>query len=91
MSDPNAPPPKKTPAERFREIADRIDLNTGNARSGFGGAFLIVPPDGVPAEAVLITDASDVAMFWGLVKAKMDIALAELDQAQRQGGYGQRR
>lgn len=74
MSDPNA--------EKFREMADRIDLNKGQ---GFGGAFCIVPPgDGTPLTTLILDADSSPAAFWAIVKAKADIALAELDDKQRQ-------
>jgi hypothetical protein len=74
-------------AASFRRVADKIDLNAGN---GFGGAFVIVAPDGLTMDALLLDndDAKNPAMFWGLLKARAEVAIAEIDDAQRRGGFG---
>ena len=76
-------------AHAFREMADKIDLNSGN---GFGGAFVISPP-GSEAQTLLVLDNSqNPAIFWSLVKTRADIALAVIADAERQGqnGFGRR-
>ena len=70
----------------FRELADKIDRNPGE---DFGGAFMLMPPKGDPVSG-LIVGAADVAMFWGLVKTKIDVALAELSIADAQQGIRRR-
>ena len=72
-------------AKRFRDKADEIERNKD---STFGGAFLLVGPDGNSADALIVGQKPDEFMFWGLVKAKVEIALAEADQRQKaQRGY----
>lgn len=69
-------------ADRFRRLADRIDQN---ADAGFGGAFLIVPPDngGEVIETLILDTRQDPAQFWTLLKTKCDTELIALDAARR--------
>lgn len=77
-------------AERFRAMADSIQ---NNAKEGFGGAFVIVPPDGGgnPIETLVLANSPDLALFWNSVITKCQIMLASVEQGQRQGAFGQRR
>lgn len=89
MSD--APPIEpKDNAAAFRLVADKIDLNKTN---GFGGAFVIVTPDGVVMDLLLLDNSQNPAMFLGLVKTRAEIALAEMEADSRQDnmGFGRRR
>ena len=80
MSD-EKPDPK--PSDAFRLMADRIDMNDPTA---FGGAFVVVPPGGYEAVETLIIDSGkDPAQFWGILQARAQIALAKIDDEQRQG------
>lgn len=74
----------------FTDMAAQIERNK---ESGFGGAFVIVPPPvegGEPLSTLILDPKSDPASFWGVLKAKCEIALAELQETQRrqQKGWG---
>ena len=78
-------------AARFTNMANVI---THNDDTGFGGAFVIVPPkDGGDALETLILDTKqDAAQFWILLQSKCQAQIAALDSAnrQQQAGYGRR-
>lgn len=89
MSD--APPVEpKDNAAPFCEMAEKINLNIAN---GFGGAFVVVSPDGTILSTLLLDNAQDPAMLWGTVKTRAEIALAEMEADSRQDnmGFGRRR
>ena len=68
-------------ADAFRAMAEKIKHNGINE---FGGAVVIVPPQGgEPLHLLILDSQQDVAMFWGNLKAKCGIALASIDQQQR--------
>ncbi len=77
-----------TSPERFRKMADAIE---SNAERGFGGAFVIMPPEGDPIETLILDSKQDPSQFYMLLKTKCDIALNELDAKQRQAQGFQRR
>lgn len=81
-------PPKKDYGEPFFLMRERIAKNADEA---FGGAFVIVPPEGAgePMQllALTTTDASD---FWLMLNAQIKKALEEL-QAKQSNPYGQQR
>jgi hypothetical protein len=85
-----APPPRPKPADHFRRMAESIERNPAE---GFGGALLIVPPDGEqPVEILLIGGTPDAARFWGLTQSTVKIELDKLDERQRgqQAGWPSR-
>lgn len=67
----------------FRKMADNIDHNKG---APFGGAIVIVPPDGggKPVSTLLLDDAGDPAQFWAALQARAQIEIANLSDKQRQ-------
>lgn len=69
-------------SDLLRAMADQIDKNEG---SGFGGCFVICPPEGggKPISVLLLDNANDAAQFWGLIGPKAQIALAEITQQQK--------
>ena len=73
-------------AAPFRRVADKIDINRAN---GFAGAFVIVPPVGEPQDMLLLDsqESANPVIFWSTLKTRVDIALAELDEAERRGGF----
>ena len=73
-------PAPKGPKEPFETMALQIETNSPNA---FGGAFVIVPPEGDPISTLIIDQSGSVAQFWSLVKAKAELALAEIEQKDR--------
>jgi hypothetical protein len=78
--------PEPDHAAPFRRVADKIDTNRTN---GFAGAFVIVPPVGEPQDMLLLDSRENAnpVIFWSTLKTRVDIALAELDEAERRGGF----
>lgn len=77
----------QTAAGAFTKMADAILLNK---QASFGGAVVIIPPEGggEPVDLLLLTRQSPVA-FWALLKATVEAALSDLDAAARQNrAYG---
>lgn len=74
--------PRFEAPERFRAMAHDIEHN-GSAK--FGGAVVIIPPPngGEPIELLMLDLKADPAQFWSTIKTRIEIKLAELDQAQR--------
>jgi hypothetical protein len=73
-------------AARFRAIADKIDLN-GSA--DFGGAYVIVGPEGTSIDLLMLDGKANPAVFWSTVQTRVQIVLAEIADAERSGGMGQ--
>lgn len=71
---------KFDPSLQFGAMAKRIVHNAGQS---FGGAFVIVPPNGDPIETLILDAKQDPAQFWSLIKTRCDIALQEIDERQR--------
>jgi hypothetical protein len=65
-------------------MADAIEQN---AERGFGGAFVVIPPEdgGDPFETLILDSKQNAAQFWILLKSKCEMALTESDQKQRVG------
>lgn len=78
-------PEPKDHAAPFRRVADKVETNRDN---GFAGAFVIVPPDGEPQDLLLLDGNASPIIFWSTLKTRVDIALAELEQNERQGPFG---
>jgi hypothetical protein len=70
----------------LRAMADKLDLNAAN---GFGGAFVIIPPDGEIKELLMLNNSQDLPVFWSLVQSTAQIAIAELQDNKPQG-FGRR-
>jgi hypothetical protein len=70
----------KSLSDELREMAERIDRN---ADGSFGGAFVLLPPGGEPVKTLLIDSGKDPAQFWGTLKTKCEMALAGLEELQR--------
>lgn len=86
--------PENKISDVFRRMADAIDKNSGLP---FGGAVVIVSP-AQSGEAnqildfLLLDSSQNVGQFWGLIKGKADIALRQVDSAERQGqAFGRNR
>ena len=80
MSDAPETPPRSAP---FRAMADRVDHNDG---AGFGGAFVIIPPGGEAQDMLILDNSANPAIFWSTLQTRVQIALQELADAERQGG-----
>lgn len=81
MSDGTA----KTPADHFRDLADKIERNKPE---DFGGAFLIIPPDGEPIASILVGQP-DLASFFAVVSGKLQVAVNAADEkSKRQQAFG---
>lgn len=74
---------KKSPADAFEEMARRIRHNSD---SPFGGAVVIVPPEGGgDVVNVLLLDATTrVADFWSMLSSRIQSEVAEIDAKQQQ-------
>lgn len=82
-----------TDADRFRQMADRIDHNV--EASKFGGAAVIVPPtaSGVeqPIELLMLDAHGDPAQFLSTLLTRIQIMLREIEDRQRMTqGFGGR-
>ena len=83
-------PKEQTVADRFRQMAERIDHN---AASSFGGAYVIIPPKGAftPWEVLVLDTQEDPAQFLMLLQAKISAMMDELRAKEaQQGGFGRR-
>lgn len=71
----------------FRAMAERIDLNRDQA---FGGAFVIMAPDGTCHEMLLLDGGQFPAVFWSLVQTRAQIVLQQAEENERRGmtGFG---
>jgi hypothetical protein len=72
-------------AEPFARMAAKIIHNADN---GFAGAFVIVPPSGDAIEVLILEPDSNEAVIWGQIKARIEMKLADIDDAQRRGRDG---
>ena len=81
----------ETPAEwaqLFRTMAECIEKN-----DNFGGAFVIVPPEGAgePVQTLLLDPSPDPAMFWQMIQTKCQIMIAEIEiQKRKNAAFGGR-
>jgi len=66
-------------ADAFRALADKIEKND---EKDISGAFLVLGPDGKEISGVIIGQP-DIASFFGVIKVKLDVAVAEADDAQK--------
>jgi hypothetical protein len=64
-------------------MADRLDHN---ADASFGGAFVIIPPEGAVQDMLILDSSRNAAIFWSTLQTRAQIALQELQDAERQGG-----
>jgi hypothetical protein len=74
-------------AEIFKRMAERIERN----KEAFGGAFLMIGPDGKVVETLVISDEPNMAQFWGLAKIRIEVAQSEVAMSERNGAFGGRR
>jgi hypothetical protein len=74
--------PKNDAADRFKAMAASIEHNP---IATFGGAVVIMPPanGGEPIELLILDLKADPAQFWSTIRTRIDIKLAELDEARR--------
>lgn len=72
-------------AESFRAMADRLDLTKEHP---FGGAFVIVGPDGEEHSMLILDGSSDPAVFFGTVMTRCQMIVQKLEESRLR--YGQR-
>lgn len=72
-------------AQRFRQMAERIEAT---AEAEFGGAVLVVGPDGNAIEYLLTDPKQDAAFFWLSLKSRVDTMFTELQDQQRRQTTG---
>lgn len=77
-------------AEPFGEMAERIRRID---QAEFGGAVVIVPPQGGRIAFVVTDPSPDLAHFWSGVQARVEAAMTEARQEEiaRSQGFGIRR
>jgi hypothetical protein len=69
-------------SDRFRAMADAIDLNVGKP---FGGAVVIIPPgDDVPIEMLILDSREDGLQFYSTIKTMAEVAYNNLLVKQQQ-------
>ena len=74
----------------FSQMSDRI---IHNAAGEFGGAFVVMPPDGGgdPIATLILDSKQDAAQFWSLLQAKASLMVAEIEEKKRvAGAFGRR-
>lgn len=78
--------PKQKRSEPFTKMAERIDKNEGES---FGGAFVIVPPEGAgePMQSLNFSSGTDLAQFWMMLQGMINAALQDI-QAKQASPYG---
>ena len=82
MTDEPQPDPAEERAALFDQMAAQIRLNKD---AKFGGAFLMVPPDGEPFSSLMLNQ-DQPSIFWAAVQTLANMALSTLEQAQRKFG-----
>jgi hypothetical protein len=72
--------------KQFHAMADRIDHSMEMAH--FGGACVIIPPDGGgdSIELLLLDASADPAQFWATIATRIQLILQRLEQ--QRGAYG---
>ena len=73
--------PSETRALLFEQMAAQIRLNKA---AKFGGAFLMIPPDGDPFSSLMLNQ-DEPSIFWAAVKTLAEMAMQALDPRNRQG------
>lgn len=79
-------------ADRFRKMADRIELNSDQP---FAGAMLVIPPGDEPTviELLKLDPEPDASAFWAELNGRCADAVSKLTDASRnaQAGFNRRR
>ncbi len=83
MNDPSVDVALKalTPAEILRLWAEKIEKN---ASEDFSGVFVIIPPVGETISALFIDPEQDLGTFFAVVKSKLEAAIDDVNNKQRQ-------
>ena len=68
-------------SDYLKSLIEKIERNP---EADFGGAFIIVPPEGDPVQGLFIGQ-NEPGLFWASVKTKIEQALDAIDTRQRQG------
>lgn len=79
--------PFEAVAGKFQKMAELIRKNTGE---NFGGAFVIVDPDGNTLDSLFLNDGTP-GLFWGTLKAIADQQINAIDIKERQLPMGRSR
>ena len=78
-------------SDKSQPFADMVEAIIRN--SNFGGAFVIVPPEGAgePVQTLLLDPSPDPAQFWQMILTKCQIQIAEIEIMKRQeSAFGRR-
>jgi hypothetical protein len=78
--------PYLTVAQAFSKMSELVAKNTGEK---FGGAFVIVDPDGQQLESLALNDATP-GLFWGVLKSIVEQQISVIDDKERKirAGFG---
>lgn len=71
----------------FSDMAARVKHNTATE---FGGAFVIVAPDGTVMESLVLDSKPDTAHFFMLLSTKIQQALEEIKAREARSHFGGR-
>lgn len=75
-----------TNSQPFTQMAERIEHNK---EAQFGGAAVVISPDGAKIEFLMLDASSDPIQFWSTVKTRIEFVLDDLGQKARvQQGFG---
>ena len=75
-------------AKLVKELRDMAAAIEANGIARFGGCFVVLPPKGHdPLAALILDNNQDVAQFFAALQSKLQIALASLDDQQRNSVY----
>lgn len=85
LDDPNQPPTKETPSDILRRVADLIERNPSNS---FGGAAVVLPPEGAHIEVLILDPSVNLAQFWSALQGRIALTLQELDGQQHRQWTG---
>lgn len=77
------------PADPFSDMAERVERNGDDH---FGGAAVIVAPDGKVISLLMVDDSKDQAQFWATIKTRVQLEMQAMSEVQRLGdAFGTRR
>ncbi len=80
-------PLRKDFSQAFTQMASRVQRNSDES---FGGAFVIVPPEGAgEVMQLLALTSTDPAAFWIMLQGQINKALEEI-QSRQNHPYGRR-
>ena len=71
-----------TAADVFKAMSERIERN---GLENFGGAAVIVSPDGKVISVLMVDESKETSQFWGLLKTRVQLEIQAATDSQRLG------